>query len=246
MAGSEPAAQLAPDGRVILVSGANRGIGHAVAARLHAEGYKLSLGARHLGSLAELMADMDPRRIMAHAYEAGDAASARAWVADTVTRFGRLDGVVCCAGILHRTDLESEDESGLDAMWEINTKGPLRLVRAAFPHLKACGAGRVVNVVSLSGKRVKSDALTGYAMSKHAALAFTHGVRHQGWAHGIRATALCPGFVATDMAAQVTSLPREQMTPPGAVAALVATVLALPNEATVAELPVNCVLESNL
>jgi NAD(P)-dependent dehydrogenase (short-subunit alcohol dehydrogenase family) len=80
-------------------------------------------------------------------------------------------------------------------------------------------------------------------MTKYALDAFTHGVRYAGWEHGIRATAICPGFVATDMTTDVQVVPREQMIRPEVVAKLVATVLALPNSASVTELPINCVLE---
>jgi NAD(P)-dependent dehydrogenase (short-subunit alcohol dehydrogenase family) len=86
----------------------------------------------------------------------------------------------------------------------------------------------------------------GYAMSKFALVALTHAVRQAGWADGVRATALCPGFVATDMTAHVTKMPRERMTEPGDVALLVDTVLRLGNTASVAELLVNCQLEDTL
>jgi NAD(P)-dependent dehydrogenase (short-subunit alcohol dehydrogenase family) len=101
----------------------------------------------------------------------------------------------------------------------------------------------VVNIVSLSGKRVGTEALTGYAMTKFAAMALTHAVRAAGWKHSVRATAICPGYVATDMTAEVSDFPRDRMLPPGAIAELVATVLALPNTASVAEIPIHCRLE---
>jgi NADP-dependent 3-hydroxy acid dehydrogenase YdfG len=74
----------------------------------------------------------------------------------------------------------------------------------------------------------------------------THAVRRVGWEHGIRATALCPGFVDTELVAHVTDMPRDQMTNPADVAKLVATVVALPNTAAVAELLVNCRYEHML
>jgi NAD(P)-dependent dehydrogenase (short-subunit alcohol dehydrogenase family) len=239
-------ASLAPVGRVIMVSGANRGIGLAIAERLHRDGYSLSLGARRPQTLASLVAGMAPGRALAHAYDAAEAGSAAQWVGATAARFGRIDAVVNNAGIGHDFTVEDENEALLDEMWEVNAKGPMRVIRAAFPHLKASGAGRVVNIVSLSGRRVAGDALTGYAMSKFAALALTHGVRYSGWKHGIRATAICPGFVATDMTAGVTSIPRADMIPPDSIAALVATALSLPNNASVTEIPVNCRLEHSV
>ena len=127
-------------------------------------------------------------------------------------------------------------------MWDVNVKGPLRLIRLAMPWLRKSGSGRIVNLSSLSGKRVK-NAHAGYAMSKFAVVALTHAVRRLGWDDGVRATAICPSFVATDMTARVTAVPRGEMIQPDDLAELVATALALPNNAVVAELLVNCRLE---
>ncbi len=235
--------RLAAEGRVIMVSGANRGIGRAVAEKLYTEGFALSLGAREVDSLGPLVLDWDPARVLCHGFEARDRGSAAAWAAATADRLGRIDGVVANAGVMHPFGVEEENESLLDEMWEVNVKGPLRLIRAAFPHLRQAGSGRVVNIVSLSGKRVKGRIAGGYAMTKHAAAALTNAVRYSGWEDGIRGTSICPGYVATDMTAEVTSFDRDKMIPVASVAELVSLALSLPNEASVAEIPVNCVLE---
>ncbi len=235
--------RLAAEGRVIMISGANRGIGRAVAEKLYTEGFALSLGARQVDSLGPLVLDWDPARVQCHDFEARDRGSAAAWVAATAERFGRIDGIVANAGVMHVFDVEEENESLLDEMWEVNVKGPLRLIRAAFPHLRQAGSGRVVNIVSLSGKRVKGRIAGGYAMTKHAAAALTNAVRYSGWEDGIRGTSICPGYVATDMTADVTSFDRDKMIPAASVAELVSLALSLPNEASVTEIPVNCVLE---
>lgn len=234
---------LSSAGRVILISGANRGIGRAIAEYLYSEGYTLSLGARKPQSLERFTGCMNASRILPYAFDARIAQSAPDWVMATQERFNRIDGIVNNAGVAYNFDVESDDEVKLDEMWEVNVKAPLRLTRAAFPYLKQSGTGRVINIVSLSGKRVKSPGIAGYAMTKYALDALTHGVRYAGWEHGIRATAICPGFVATDMTVDVQAVSREQMIPAEAVARLVGTVLALPNSASITELPINCVLE---
>jgi NAD(P)-dependent dehydrogenase (short-subunit alcohol dehydrogenase family) len=233
---------LSPEGRVVMVSGANRGIGLAVAHCLHAKGYRLSLGGRDGGKLATALGGFDKSRVMAAAFDARDRASCEAWVERTGSHFGRIDGLVNNAGIALTAGIEDDDESTFDAMWEVNVKGPLRLIRLALPYLRRSGSGRVVNLSSLSGKRVR-NANVGYAMSKFAVIALTHAVRRLGWDDGVRATAICPSFVATDMTAEVTAVPRGEMIQPADLAELVATVLALPNNAVVAELLVNCRLE---
>ena len=232
-------------GRVIMVSGAGRGIGLAIARALHARGHGLSLGARDPERLAAAIADFADDRVMTHRFEATDAANNAAWVAATVDRFGRLDGLVNNAGIVGPATLDDADEAALDALWAVNVKGPTRMIRLAMPHLRRAGHGRIVTIASLSGKRVANDN-AGYAMSKFAVVALTHAARRAGWDDGVRATALCPGLVATDMSANFTAVAREDMIQPEDLAALVATVIALPNTASVAEIPVNCRFEAML
>lgn len=230
---------LTPDNRVIMVSGASRGIGRAITDRLLAAGFQVSAGMRQPRG-------MEPTAsLMLHPYDAESAESPRAWVAATVARFGAIHGLVNVAGINTRVEVTDEDEAALDRVLAVNVKAPMRLVRAALPHLLETGQGRVVNVASLSGKRVRNSNV-GYAMSKFALVALTHGIRQLGWEKGLRATALCPGFVATDMTSAVTKVPRERMTEPGDVALLVETLLRLSNTASVAELLVNCQLEDTL
>ncbi|MBX6372929.1 MAG: SDR family NAD(P)-dependent oxidoreductase [Acetobacteraceae bacterium] len=227
------------EGRVAMVSGASRGIGRAVVERLLQAGFAVSAGLRDPRALPEAA------NLFVHAYEAEDLASAEAWVAATVARFGRLDALVNAAGINPKARIADADETALDRLWRVNVKGPMRLIRLAWPHLVASGEGRVVNIASLSGKRVRNENV-GYAMSKFALVALTHATRREGWEHGIRASAVCPGFVQTDMTSYVTKWPRERMTRPEDIAVLVETLIRLPNNASVAELLVNCQPEDML
>jgi NAD(P)-dependent dehydrogenase (short-subunit alcohol dehydrogenase family) len=219
---------LQPDGRVILVSGASRGIGAAVVDRLVRSGFTVAAGLRDPSRLRLR------ERLSAHLYnaEAPDAAERR--VAEAMTKWGRIDGLVNAAGINPKVRVSDTGEDALDEMWRINVKGPLRTIGAALPYLTASGSGRVVNLGSLSGKRVASN--VGYAISKFALVALTHGIRREGRDAGIRATVICPGYVATDMTINETEIPRHDMIQPEDLAALVETVLLLPNNAAVSEL----------
>lgn len=234
-----------PEGRVVMVSGASRGIGRAVVEVLHGKGYAISAGARDPEALADALDTLAGDRLHCARYEAADRASHAAWTAATVERFGRLDALVNNAGTSNRFSIESGDEAELDALWATNLKGPLFLTRECLPHLRRSGSGRVVNVGSLSGKRVRNDDVA-YGASKFALMALTHGTRRIGWEDGVRATALCPSFVATDLTREVTKVARSEMIDPADLAELVATVIALPNTASVAELLVNCRLEDTL
>ena len=232
--------QLPAAGRVAMISGANRGIGEAIARRLLDEGWSLSLGSRTAPALPDLA---DSGEVAQFGFDAEDPGSPARWVAKTVSRFGRLDAVVNNAGVAIPFDFDSEDEANLDLMWEVNVKAPYRLTKAALPHLRAAGSGRVVNISSLSGLRFKGGSI-GYAMSKHAVMALSAGTRYAGWDDGVRVTTVCPGAVATPMGLANTVVPEDQMIRPETVAALVATALSLPNTAAVAYIPVNAVLES--
>jgi NAD(P)-dependent dehydrogenase (short-subunit alcohol dehydrogenase family) len=236
---------LAPNDRVVLVSGANRGIGLAVAENLLAKGYRLSLGLRTPARPPEAIARMAGSHVHVARYDAQDWATHAAWVESAVARFGRIDALVNNAGLSTSMTIRDATEAALDEVWAVNCKAPLNMLRCALPHLEASGSGRVVNVASLSGKRVANDGVA-YAMSKFAVMALTHAARRIAWDKGVRATAVCPGFVRTDMTADVTKFPREEMIDPADLAELIATVIALPNTASVAELLVNCRLEPTL
>ncbi|MBV9137709.1 MAG: SDR family NAD(P)-dependent oxidoreductase [Hyphomicrobiales bacterium] len=233
---------IAPEGRVVLVSGANRGIGFAIAKTLYDKGYTVSLGVRDPHGLTAAIAHWNDLRVHTAHYEATQWHTHEAWVESVIERFGRLDGLVNNAGVSSRGTIRDIDEKELDRVFAVNCKAPLNMIRQALPHLEASGAGRIVNVASLSGKRVKNDNVA-YAMSKFAVVALTHAVRRLGWEKGVRATALCPSFVRTDMTAGATQISAEMMTNPADLAELVATVIALPNTASIAELLVNCRLE---
>ncbi len=224
--------------KVALISGASRGIGAEVATLLADSGWRLSLGMRRPG-------DAGPRWDAHHVaeFDATTQGEER-WVKAALERYGRIDAVICCAGIIEVGDVIDVSDDALDAMLEVNVKSPRRLVRAAWDALGASGQGRVVMLASLSGKRVASAASGAYSMSKFAAVALTHGIRQKGWDHGIRATAICPSYVNTDMAAAITDFPPEDMTQPGDIARMVQLALELPNTASVAEMAVTCQREA--
>lgn len=232
---------LSAENRTVMITGANRGIGLAIATQLSSAGYRLSLGVRDPAGIDTTNFSAE---VLTHHYDATDPTSASAWTAKTLARFATIDAVVLNAGVLKPFSLDTGDERDLDLMWDVNFKAPLRLVRATMPSLRACGYGRIINVVSMSGKRILSDSTLGYGASKFAAMALTHAIRQSGWDDGVRATAICPGLVDTDMVSSVTTPEREYKITPQAIAATAAYALSLPNEASVAEILVNSRLEA--
>lgn len=229
--------------KVALITGASRGIGLAVAHELYLRGYTLSLGVRDISQLAGVFGDSS--RILLHPYEARDLDAPKQWVAATLEKFGHIDVVINSAGVCKMITLEDGDDDLLEETLDINVKAPYRLLRAAFSALKVSGQGRVINLSSMSGKRVR-NLNVGYQMSKHAVIALTHAVRRAGWEYGIRATAICPSYVATDMVMSLTNTPASEMTSPKDLAVLIANTIELPNTASIAELLVNSAYENML
>ena len=225
-----------------MISGASRGIGLALARTLLAKGYAVSAAARDAAKVAAALPDAAPDRLLAARFDAEDRATYQPWVDSTLAKFGRIDALVNNAGTSNRFSIEEGEDADLDQLFTINIKGPLYMTRLVLPHLRKTGAGRILNVASLSGKRVKNENIA-YAMTKHALIALTHGTRRIGWEDGVRATSICPSFVATDLTAGVTKVAREEMIQPDDLAELMATAIALPNTAVMAEMLVNCRLE---
>ena len=243
MAEAAPAQMLTPGDRVVMISGAARGIGRAIARRLADEGYRLSLGVRDVRRFDA--AGFDPERILVQRFDALEPASAAAWVAATAERFGRIDALINNAGVLRVVDFETGDEAALDEVWAVNVKAPFRLIRAALPHLAEAGNGRIINIASTDGKRYRPGVSVAYTMSKHAVMALTQAAKFAGWERGVRATALCPGAVDTDLIAGIPGVtPRQDRIAPETIAETVAFLLRLPNSSSVAELVMNTRLET--
>ncbi len=222
--------------KIAMISGASRGIGREIAKELARRGYALSLGMRDPGAAT---GTLGIRGAHCFPYEARDPEAARHWVKATVEQFGRIDVLVCSAGICKEVSLEEGTEELLEETLDINLKAPFRLVQAALPYLRKPGDGRVILLSSLSGKRVR-NLNAGYQISKHALIALNHAVRRAGWSDGVRSTAICPGFVNTDMAAGIADLAPDAMTQPGDVATIGANAIQMLNTASVAEILINC------
>ncbi|RWM24671.1 SDR family NAD(P)-dependent oxidoreductase [Mesorhizobium sp.] len=229
---------------VVLLSGANRGIGAAIVNELLPHGYRLSLGARDPATLAAAFGPETARVLHAH-FDAFEPASAEGWVTATIEKFGRIDVLINNAGSNEKVSLLEDDDAALDRLWAVNVKAPLRLTRLCVPHLERTGRGRIINIASMSGKRVRNP-FVGYNMTKFAVLGLTHTTRHVTWDQGIRATAICPSFVRTDMTRESTKIGRDDMIAPETLARIVRNTIELPNNAATAEVLVNCRLEDML
>ncbi|MBV7397299.1 SDR family NAD(P)-dependent oxidoreductase [Mameliella sediminis] len=232
-------------GRIVMISGGARGLGAAITARCLADGHRVSVGLRQPEKLAQAFPDADPDQLQAHRFDADAPETAQAWVDATVAQMGAPDALINNAGILKMVDFTRGTEADLDDLWTVNVKAPFRLIRAALPHLKASGRGRVVSIASTDAKRYRDpSASLGYVMTKGALLSMTQAVRFQGWDEGLRGTAICPGAIDTEMIADIPGVtPKDKRLQPDDVAEIVSLVLSLPNQASLPEIVVNTRLE---
>ena len=239
--------RLQPDNRVIMISGASRGIGAAIAKQLATDGYSLSLGVRTPSSVDPLLSETDKERILVSKFEANEPDTATKWIEETINYFGRIDGLVNNAGILRQVGFEEGNEEDLDAMWAVNVKAPFRMIKQCLPFLRQSQNGRIINIASTDGKRYRESVSIGYTMAKHALVGLSHAARFAGWDDGIRVTALCPGAVNTDLVAHIPGVtPSNQRLSPETIATIVSVLLTLPNTASISEIPINTRLEATL
>ena len=248
MSEGSQAALLAPAGRVVMISGASQGIGAAIAKVLLADGYRLSLGVREVDATRARFADVSEDDLLIERFEAKEPRTAAQWLARTLAQFGTLQVLINNAGIWRQVNFDEGDEEALDDLWAVNVKSPFRLTRLALPHLRKCGIGRIVNIASTDGIRFRDASCSvGYTMSKHALVAMSHATRHFGYDDGVRVTALCPGGVRTELIATVPGVtPLAERLEPATVAHMVAYLLTLPNNASVAWMPLNTRLEATI
>lgn len=189
--------------RSVIVTGASRGIGKAVALELARAGYDLLLLARNATQLAEVCAACAKGGVLATALvldvTSRDAGEQLAKAARAMPR--RIWALVNNAGMAQSAPLSQTDDELLLKHMELNFHAPMRLTRAAVPLM---GSGCVVNVCSTAALTGYSY-VSAYAASKHALLGATRSLAREFAQKGITFNAVCPGYVRTEMFEQTLS-----------------------------------------
>jgi NAD(P)-dependent dehydrogenase (short-subunit alcohol dehydrogenase family) len=208
-------------GQSALVTGGSRGIGLAIARMLAEEGYALTLASRQAASVEAAAGELGALGVAADVSHEDDCERI---VALHVEEHGGLDVLVNSAGIGIGGNLETLPVKHVDLQLSVNLRGLVLVTRAAIPHLRA-SRGLVVNLASIAGT-IAAPGLAMYGASKAAVISFTRSLNGELAADGVRATALCPAFVDTDMAAW-SGIPGDEMIQPEDCAEVVRALLRL-------------------
>ena len=186
---------------VILVTGASRGIGRAVCELLVGQGAQLVMVARDEQALQALAATLvergAPEPLLA-ALDLADADAVAGLFKLVFSRFGRLDGLVNNAGVLHEGLLGMIRAEDIDRVLAVNVKAPLMTMQYAARLMSRAQRGSIVNLVSIMGVNGAAG-LSLYAASKAALVGATRSASKELAAKGIRVNAISPGFIDTDM-----------------------------------------------
>jgi len=191
--------------RVAIVTGGSRGIGRAVVELLATYGTDVVVNYvsdEHAADATVNLAQSLGVRAMAIQADVSQLDEAERLVQETAENFGRVDFLICNAGIWAGAGVESLSEELWDKTIDINLKGTWSVCRAAVPLMKEQRFGRIVIVSSTAGQRGEAN-VSNYAASKGGQIAFTKSLAPELGAFGINVNSVAPGWVVTEMTADV-------------------------------------------
>ncbi len=187
-------------GQHALVTGANRGIGAAIARRLARAGADVSLLVRAPASaepLARELADLGVRTAVVAA-DVTDAAALRRAIDDAVAALGPVDVLVNNAGTAETVPFLKSDDAVFARMLAMHLMAPVHAAQAVLPGMIAKGRGRIVNVASVAGL-AGGPYIAAYTAAKHAEVGLTRALAVEFRARGVLVNAVCPGYTDTEM-----------------------------------------------
>ncbi|MCL4820103.1 MAG: 3-oxoacyl-[acyl-carrier-protein] reductase [Vicinamibacteria bacterium] len=198
--------------KVVLVTGASRGIGRAIAQAVAAEGAVAVVAARDEAKLAETCALIEAAggRASALAIDVASRGSVETAFAKLLEAHGRIDGLVNNAGVTRDTLLLRMKDDDWEAPLKTNLGGAFLCTQAALKPMLKQRAGRIVNIASVVGV-TGNPGQANYAASKAGLIGFTKSVAREVASRGITCNAVTPGYIETEMTAAMTDKAREAM-----------------------------------
>jgi NADP-dependent 3-hydroxy acid dehydrogenase YdfG len=188
----------AADSKIVLITGASSGIGEATARRLAADGHHVVLGARRVDRLAALAGEIRAAggRADHQELDVTDLDSMRAFAETACERHGAVNVLVNNAGVMPLSAVDALRIDEWNQMIDVNLRGTLHGIAAVLPHMRARGAGHIVNVASTAAHRVDPTAAV-YCATKYAVWALSEGLRQE--SRDVRVTVVSPGFTRTEL-----------------------------------------------
>ena len=217
--------------RAALITGGSSGIGLAIARALGQDDYAVTISARRPDKLEAAARKLQEEGIDAEAVPANMAEEEqiKQLVAAHRARCGRLDVLINNAGIGIGSAVADMPTKKLDLQLDVNLRGVYLIAREAIPMLKEAGAEHgkalMVNTASIAGKHGQGW-LSAYSATKFGVVGLSQGLHKELSGEGIQVTALCPGFVATDMTDWIEDqVPKDEMIQPEDIAEAIRFVL---------------------
>ena len=195
--------------KIAVVTGGSRGIGRATVECLAALGANVVVNYVSDESAAnEAVAVAEARGVGALAVKAdiSQLGEAHQLIETTMERFGRVDYLICNAGIWEGTAVDQLTEELWDRTIDLNLKGTWTVCHAAVPHMKKQGSGRIVIVSSTAGQRGEAN-VSNYAASKGGQISLTKSLAAELGPFGINVNSVAPGWVDTDMCVEAFAQP---------------------------------------
>ena len=198
--------------KVAIVTGSARGIGFEIARVLGSEGYAVVLSDINEEGLAEASKKLEEAKIKNFWVKSDVSApeDAEKLVSETLEKFGRIDVLVNNAGITRDGLLMRMDESAWDLVLKVNLKGTFLMSKAVIRPMLKQKSGSVVNIASVIGL-MGNVGQANYAASKAGIIGFTKSFAKEFGRKGIRANAIAPGFIQSEMTAVLSDKVKEQM-----------------------------------
>ena len=185
-------------GKVAFITGGASGIGAALSEALAAAGADVWIADRQVETAENVAQRLRSTGANAHAValDSRDAAAFEAAIAETVRTSGRIDFLFNNAGIGIGGEVDALTLEDWTDIIDVNLRGVVHGVQAAYPTMIAQGSGHIVNTASMAGL-ITTSAQAGYAATKHAVVALSKTLRVEAAAHGVQVSVLCPGVVRT-------------------------------------------------
>jgi len=202
------------EGSVAVVTGAGRGLGRSIAEELGGEGASVVVNYAHSqGPAEEVVSNLaqggskDSVAIKADVSDAGEAASL---IEQTLERFGRIDVLVNNAGITRDRSMKKLSTEDWDVVIQTNLNSCYYTVKAALSQFTEQGSGKIVNISSFVGQ-TGNFGQTNYAAAKAGIIGFTKAAAKELARYNVCVNAICPGFIETDMFADVSEEVQEKI-----------------------------------